>query len=264
MVTHGTLERSPHARVTFDLLRNVATGIAYRGVRNRSTIGGSVVRCDPAADWLSCLSALDAKIHIAGPDGARQLSIAEFLLGSFTTALQVGELLTGIEVLFSAITRAGATTKHNHKVGEFAEAIGCVVEDRARGLHRIIAGALSSPPVLLFGDAWPADFTIGHLRQAVCATKLRMSKARISISTLQLGCVLSKVVVWHDRDFSYHQWRASGCARRTTPLCWWIFYDEAAPDGYPCRLRTLGFAERVQSISTACPRTLLHRARCCV
>lgn len=168
MVTHATLERAHHAGVTFDLLRMVANGIAYRGVRNRGTIGGSVAHCDPAADWLTCLSALNAGIHIAGPDGVRQLSIAEFLLGSFTTALQPGELLTRIDVPVLSDGARWGYYKHNRKVGEFAEAIGCVVEDRAAGLRRIIAGALSSPPVLLFREGWPANFNIGDLRQAVC------------------------------------------------------------------------------------------------
>lgn len=167
MVTHAAVERAPHAGITFDLLRKVANGIAYRGVRNRGTIGGSVAHCDPAADWLSCLSALDAKIHISGPDGVRQLPIAEFLLGSFTTALQPGELLTRINVPVLSDDARWGYYKHNRKVGEFAEAIGCVVEDRMRGHRRIIAGALSSPPVLLYEEGWPENFTIGDLRQAV-------------------------------------------------------------------------------------------------
>ena len=33
------------------LLPRVARGIAYRAVRNRGTIGGSLAHADPAADW---------------------------------------------------------------------------------------------------------------------------------------------------------------------------------------------------------------------
>ena len=167
MVTHATIERMPHAGKTFDLLRKVASGIAYRGVRNRGTIGGSVAHCDPAADWLSCLSALDAKINVAGLAGPRQIPIADFTLGSFTTALHVGELLTGIEIPVLSDTAQWGYYKHNRKVGEFAEAIGCVVEDRAAGIRRIVAGALSSPPVLLFATGWPESFNMDTLRQAV-------------------------------------------------------------------------------------------------
>jgi len=32
-------------------MRAVASNIAYRAVRNRGTIGGSLAHADPAADW---------------------------------------------------------------------------------------------------------------------------------------------------------------------------------------------------------------------
>lgn len=179
MVTHAQIERAPHTGKTFDLMRQVANGIAYRGVRNRGTIGGSVAHCDPAADWLSCLSALDAKIQVAGPQGMRQLPIAEFLLGSFTTALQPGELLARIDVPVLSNEAKCGYYKHNRKVGEFAEAIGCVVSDPSLGHRRIIAGALSSPPVLLFADGWPADLGIESLRQAVRDTAPDVEGAHI-------------------------------------------------------------------------------------
>ena len=44
-----------------DLLRRVANGIAYRAVRNRGTIGGSLCHADPAADWPTTLTALGAE-----------------------------------------------------------------------------------------------------------------------------------------------------------------------------------------------------------
>lgn len=149
LVTHSALEFCQESSVTFDILRYVAGGIAYRGVRNRGTIGGSLAHADPAADWPSCLLALDAKVTISGPDGARQLSIADFILGNFTVALQPGEILTSVHIpLLSAKARWGYY-KHTRKVGEFAEAIGCVIDDEARSVYRVVAGAMSTPAVLL-------------------------------------------------------------------------------------------------------------------
>jgi len=142
LVTHAALEMSKEAGPTFDMLRKVASGIAYRGVRNRGTIGGSVAHADPAADWPSCLLALDARVGIVGPAGERQLPIAEFLLGSFTVALEPGE---------------------------FVEAIGCFVDDDKRGVRRVVAGALSSPAVVLFGDqgGWPPQLTSDAIAAAI-------------------------------------------------------------------------------------------------
>lgn len=169
LVTHARLEFATEAGPTFDLLRKVAGGIAYRGVRNRGTVGGSIAHADPAADWLSCMLALDAMLSIAGPSGTRQLPIADFVQASFTTALEPGEFVTRIHVPALGATARWGYYKHTRKVGEFAEAIGCFVRDDARGVRRVVAGALSSPPVLLFADAggWPPAMDVASLRDAV-------------------------------------------------------------------------------------------------
>src|SRR4026209_805876 len=76
----------------------VAGRIAYRAVRNRSTIGGSVCHADPAADWVSALCALGAECVIVGPGGPRQLAVEDFVIGAFENALAPGELLQGIRI----------------------------------------------------------------------------------------------------------------------------------------------------------------------
>jgi len=149
LVTHSDLEFCREAGVTFDILRYVAAGIAYRGVRNRGTMGGSLAHADPAADWPSCLLAFDAKVIISGPGGTRQLPIADFILGNFTVALQSGEVLTRINIPLLSTKAKWGYYKHTRKVGEFAEAIGCVIDDEARGVYRVVAGAMFSPAVVL-------------------------------------------------------------------------------------------------------------------
>ena len=168
LVTHSALEFSTEAGVTFDILRFVAAGIAYRGVRNRGTIGGSLAHADPAADWPSCLLALDAKVAVSGPDGTRQVPISDFIVGNFTVALQPGEVLTRIHIpLLSAGAKWGYY-KHTRKVGEFAEAIGCVIEDETRGVYRVVAGAMSSPAVVLSGFSKNSQqLTVEDVRSAL-------------------------------------------------------------------------------------------------
>jgi len=166
LVTHSELEFARESGATFDLLRHVAAAIGYRGVRNRGTIGGSVAHADPAADWLSCLLALGARLSIAGPSGIRQVPIGDFILGSFTVDLQPGELLTRVHVPLLGASARWGYYKHTRKVGEFAEAIGCVVDDEARGIFRVVAGAMSSPPVVLF-DRARATTTLDDVRAAL-------------------------------------------------------------------------------------------------
>ncbi|MGH6814515.1 MAG: FAD binding domain-containing protein, partial [Hyphomicrobiaceae bacterium] len=60
-VTHAAIEDRRVKDPTGGFLAEVARGIAYRAVRTRGTVGGSLAHADPAADWLSCLTALGAE-----------------------------------------------------------------------------------------------------------------------------------------------------------------------------------------------------------
>ncbi|WP_261403445.1 FAD binding domain-containing protein [Chenggangzhangella methanolivorans] len=118
------------------MMARVAAGIAYRAVRNRGTIGGSLAHADPAADWVSTLSALGAEIEIASRAGRRRLAIGAFLTGALSTALQPGELLVSVRIpLVSGAARFGYV-KHARKIGEFAHAIGAALVDPERGIAR--------------------------------------------------------------------------------------------------------------------------------
>lgn len=76
----------------------VASGIAYRAVRNSGPIGGSLAHADPAADWISTTAALGATLVSQGADGTkRRLSADTFLVGAFQTRLGANEVLIAIE-----------------------------------------------------------------------------------------------------------------------------------------------------------------------
>jgi len=72
-VTHGDIEDGRIPDVTHDAMRRVAGGIAYRAVRNRGTIGGSVAHGDPAADLPAALMALRGTVIAEGPAESRVL-----------------------------------------------------------------------------------------------------------------------------------------------------------------------------------------------
>ena len=152
-VTHAAIEDGIAGLEDAGLLRFVAKDIAFRAVRNRGTIGGSVAHADPAADWVSALTAIDADLELCGPEGARRVAMHGFVLGAYTTALGPGEL---IEALLIPKVSAGAAwgyCKIARKAGAFADAIGAVLLDPDRGAARVVAGALSGAPVLLEGLA---------------------------------------------------------------------------------------------------------------
>jgi carbon-monoxide dehydrogenase medium subunit len=64
MTTHQQVETSELLREKCPLLAETAAGIGDVQVRNRGTIGGSVVHADPAADYPAALLALDAKVRL--------------------------------------------------------------------------------------------------------------------------------------------------------------------------------------------------------
>lgn len=148
-VTHADIEDCRVPDPTRGLLPRIARGIAYRAVRNRGTLGGSLAHADPAADWVSTMVALDAEMLLEGPRGPRRIPAARFFLSAFATALSESELLVAVEIPALSDGARTGYCKINRKTGEFAQAIGIAVHDPARGVARVVAGAVEAPPVLL-------------------------------------------------------------------------------------------------------------------
>jgi aerobic carbon-monoxide dehydrogenase medium subunit len=164
-VTHADIEDGRVPDVANGMLARVAAGIAYRAVRNRGTIGGSLAHADPAADWVSALSALSAEVEIASrARGSRRIAIGEFVVGAMDVALAADEIVTAVRVPALPVLARWGYVKHCRKVGEFAEAIGAVVIDLERGRGRAVIGAVEAAPVViedartLFGGAIGPSF----------------------------------------------------------------------------------------------------------
>ena len=148
-VTHSAIEDGKLPDTTNGFLSFVAGQIAYRAVRNRGTIGGSVAHADPAGDWPTALLVLGASVVIAGAGARRTVALEDFQIGAFTVALEPDEVLCGIEIpAFSADARWGHY-KVSRKPGEFADSIGTVVVDPARGFARAVLGATDGAPLML-------------------------------------------------------------------------------------------------------------------
>lgn len=151
--THAEIEDGVVPDVTAGLMPRVAHGIAYRAVRNRGTVGGSLAHADPAADWVSTLTALDARLVIQGPAGTREAALPDFFLAAYTTNLADDEIITAVRIPVLSGTARTGYHKICRKTGEFAQAIGAAVVDAERGFARVVCGAIEAPPILLLGAA---------------------------------------------------------------------------------------------------------------
>lgn len=172
-VTHADIEDGRVPDHFNGLLRHVAGRIAYRAVRNRGTIGGSLAHADPAADWISALSLAGAEALVWSRGKDRVIPVADLVVSSFTTVLQTDELLRAVRIpKLSAAARWGFF-KFSQKAGEFAHIIGGVLHDPSRNVFRAVIGAIETAPIViadaapLFGGSFKAGMANAMDRQAV-------------------------------------------------------------------------------------------------
>jgi carbon-monoxide dehydrogenase medium subunit len=98
LTRHVDLQRCPEIATHAPLLAEAIGHVAHPAIRNRGTIGGSLVHADPAAELPACMLALGATMLVRGKGGERRIDAAGFFQGIFQTALSAEELLVAIEV----------------------------------------------------------------------------------------------------------------------------------------------------------------------
>lgn len=119
LTRHRVVEGSSLLAEHLGLLTHVAGQVGDPQVRNRGTLGGSLVHGDPAADLPSAALALGASMVITGATGTRVVPAAEFFVNFLETAVGDGELLT--EVRFPKRTGDGwAYQKFNRRAMDYA------------------------------------------------------------------------------------------------------------------------------------------------
>lgn len=82
------------------LLHEAAPHIAHPQIRNRGTIGGSIVNADPAAELPVLMLASQARLKARNASSERWIDAQDFFVGMFTTALEPDEILVEIEIPF--------------------------------------------------------------------------------------------------------------------------------------------------------------------
>ncbi|HZP77845.1 MAG TPA: FAD binding domain-containing protein [Pseudolabrys sp.] len=132
-----------------DPLAHIARNIAYRAVRNRSTIGGSLCHADPAADWVSTLCVFDAECLVYGNGKQRKIAADQFITGAYENALTAGDILQAIRIpRLSESARCGYY-KVCRKAGEFASALAAVIHDPTTKRLRAVIGATHGKPIVI-------------------------------------------------------------------------------------------------------------------
>jgi carbon-monoxide dehydrogenase medium subunit len=178
-ITHAAIEDREVPDPANGFLYSVAGGIAYRSVRNRGTMGGSIAHADPAADWLTALTLLGAELIVIGPRGERHIPMGGLITGPFTVALDDAELITAIRIRkYSSKARLGYF-KFCRKRGGFAEAMAAAIADPELNVYRGVIGATDSKPVTIedISEFFPADATNG----ADVEERLRGAQTKVAV-----------------------------------------------------------------------------------
>jgi len=117
----------------YPALAELASHIGDPAVRNRGTIGGSLANNDPSADYPAAALASAAVIVT----NAREIAADDFFQGMFTTALEDGEIITGVRF---AVPEAANYQKFVQPASRFA-LVGVFVAKHGDGVRVAVTGA---------------------------------------------------------------------------------------------------------------------------
>jgi carbon-monoxide dehydrogenase medium subunit len=147
------VERHPLVRERYPVLAEACHVVANIRIRNLATIGGNLAHADYQSDPPAALIALGAALEIEGPAGAREVALADFLLGAYETALKPSELVRAVLLPAPVEGWIGAYLKFTTRSSEDRPAVGMtallqVDGDRCADV-RLVVGAVSTVPLRL-------------------------------------------------------------------------------------------------------------------
>ncbi len=123
---HHDLETSAILAEHAPILGRAASLVGDPQVRNRGTIGGSLVHGDAASDLPAVALALHGTLVVQGPAGRRAVPADDFFVGFLETAVEPDEML--VEIRVPKLHGAGCHyEKHNRRSQDYAIVAAAVV-----------------------------------------------------------------------------------------------------------------------------------------
>lgn len=120
MARQTEIEHSPEVERQLPILTEAIRYVAHPAIRNRGTIGGSIVHADPAAELPVVALALDAEVHLKSKTGNRSLKMDEFYLGYLTTSISPDELLIKVSFAIPPAGTGWSFIEYARRHGDFA------------------------------------------------------------------------------------------------------------------------------------------------
>jgi len=151
------VETAPVVRQHYPLLAQACHVVANIRIRNMATIGGNLAHADYQSDPPAALVALNASVELTNRNRVRKAKLAEFLLGSYETALEPDELLTALLVPPPPLDTRSTYIKFTTRSSEDRPCAGVAAWVRcSKGIceeARVVVGAVSPAPVVVADEA---------------------------------------------------------------------------------------------------------------
>ena len=126
MTRHRQIEVSDEVKAAQPLLARAATEVGHLAIRNRGTIGGSLVHADPAAEWPLVAVMLDAQLVVRSHENTRTVAAREFFLGPLMTAIELNEILCEVRFPVAPVGAVWGFQELCRRPGDFAiVAVAC-------------------------------------------------------------------------------------------------------------------------------------------
>jgi CO/xanthine dehydrogenase FAD-binding subunit len=149
-VPYADMEVGEIARLV-PALAQAARTVGSPQIRAAGTIGGNLGTCSPAGDSLPVLAALNATIHVIGPDGNRDIEFVNFMVGVKKNSLLPSEFVHSVSLpIIEGWQGYAKVGTRNAMVISTASA--CLVRDSDEGFVSIALGSVG-PTIIRAHDA---------------------------------------------------------------------------------------------------------------
>ena len=145
---HGEIARLVPA------LAQAARTVGSPQIRAAGTLGGNLGTCSPAGDSLPVLAALNATIHVIGPDGNRDVEFSDFMIGVKKNSLRPAEFVHSVSMpIVDGWQGYAKVGTRNAMVISTASA--CLVRDSDEGIVSIALGSVGPTVIRCHGaETW--------------------------------------------------------------------------------------------------------------
>jgi CO/xanthine dehydrogenase FAD-binding subunit len=139
-VPYAEMEVGEIARLV-PALAQAARTVGSPQIRAAGTLGGNLGTCSPAGDSLPVLAALNATIHVIGPEGNRDIDFVDFMVGVKKHCLQPSEFVHSVSMpIVDGWQGYAKVGTRNAMVISTASA--CLVRDSDEGFVSIALGSV--------------------------------------------------------------------------------------------------------------------------